>query len=144
MSHTFSQVPRAEIPRSAFNRSFGHKTTFDAGWLVPIFVDEALPGDTFSLKTSIFARLATPIVPIMDNLYAETFFFAVPNRLIWNNWNKFCGEQTDPGDSTDYTVPQLEYSSAVGVSSMGLGDYFGIPTQTTTGNFSVYGLPFHS
>ena len=80
--YTFSQVPMADIPRSSFNRSHGHKTTFDAGYLVPIFVDEALPGDTFNVHSSIFARLATPIAPVMDNLHMEMFYFAVPHRLV--------------------------------------------------------------
>ena len=105
MNHKFSDVPNVSIPRSTFDRSHGVKTTFDAGNLVPIFVDEALPGDTFKLDLTGFARLATPIYPIMDNMFMETFFFAVPHRLVWENWQKFCGEQTDPGDSTDYTVP---------------------------------------
>ena len=78
MSHQFSRVPRADIQRSTFNRSHDLKTTFDAGYLVPIFVDEALPGDTFTLNTTAFGRLATPINPIMDNIHIETFFFAVP------------------------------------------------------------------
>jgi Capsid protein (F protein) len=126
MSHQFSQVPQADIPRSQFNRSHGLKTTFDAGHLVPIFIDEALPGDTFNLNMSSFARLATPIVPFMDNLFMDTFFFAVPNRLVWNNWQKFNGEQTDPGDSTDYVVPVI--TPPVGGWTTGsLGDYFGLP-----------------
>lgn len=124
MSHNFSQVPRANIPRSQFDRSHGHKTTFDAGYLVPIYVDEALPGDTFNLRMSAFARLATPLFPIMDNIFLETFFFAVPNRLIWSNWKKFNGEQTDPGDSTDYTVPVHSFSSDVTEGS--IYDHLGI------------------
>ncbi len=88
MEHDFSKVPHADIPRSSFDRSHGHKTTFDIGRLIPIFCDEALPGDTFNLKTSGFCRLATPIFPIMDNMYAETFYFAVPIRLIWDNFTK--------------------------------------------------------
>ena len=96
MAHQFSRVPSANISRSSFNRSHGYKTTFDGGYLVPIFVDEALPADTFSLSVSAFARLATPIKPIMDNMFMDFFFFAVPNRLIWSNWQKFNGEQTDP------------------------------------------------
>ena len=105
MEHNFSNVPQANIPRSSFNRSHGLKTTFDAGYLVPIFVDEALPGDTFNCEMAGFGRLATPIHPIMDNMFLETFFFAVPIRLIWDNWEKFNGEQANPGDSTDYLVP---------------------------------------
>jgi hypothetical protein len=124
MKHEFSRVPKAEIQRSVFNRSHDLKTTFDAGYLVPIFVDEALPGDTFTLNTTAFGRLATPINPIMDNIHIETFFFAVPHRLVWDNWEKFCGEQTDPGDSTDYLIPTVTTSAANG----SLYDYLGIPT----------------
>ena len=105
MNHQYGLVPRADIPRSSFNRSHGYKTTFDSGYLIPFYCDEALPGDTFSLKASLFARLATPIVPIMDNMFMETFFFAVPLRLIWSNFKKFFGEQRNPSDSTDYLVP---------------------------------------
>ena len=123
MSHQFSQVPKAEIPRSSFNRSHGYKTTFDAGFLVPFFVDEALPGDTFNLRASIFGRLATPLKPIMDNMFMETFYFFVPNRLIWDNWQKFNGEQDNPGDSVDFTVPTVTNTFLTGT----LGDYFGIP-----------------
>lgn len=124
MKHEFSRVPKADIQRSTFNRSHDLKTTFDAGYLVPIFIDEALPGDTFTLNTQAFGRLATPINPIMDNIHIETFFFAVPHRLVWNNWEKFCGEQEDPGDSTDYLIPTVTTTAANG----SLFDYFGIPT----------------
>jgi len=127
MGHQFSQVPKAQIQRAKFNRSHGHKTTFDAGYLVPVFVDEALPGDTFQLSMSVFARLATPISPFMDNLILDSFFFAVPNRLIWNNWQKFNGEQVDPGDSTDYLIPTMT-SPEGGYIYGTLSDYFGIPT----------------
>lgn len=128
MVHNFSQVPKAEIQRSQFNRSHGYKTTFDAGYLVPFFVDEALPGDTFNLKASVFARMATPITPFMDNLFCDTFFFAVPIRLIWNNWQKLNGEQTDPGDSIDYLVPQMTSTAVTGYSIGSLHDYLGLPT----------------
>jgi len=124
MKHEFSRVPKADIQRSVFNRSHDLKTTFDAGYLVPIFVDEALPGDTFTLNTTAFGRLATPINPIMDNIHIETFFFAVPHRLVWNNWEKFCGEQENPGDSTDYLIPTVTSN----VSNSTLYDYMGIPT----------------
>lgn len=128
MEHNFSQVPQAEIPRSSFNRSHGLKTTFDAGYLIPIYVDEALPGDTFSLNMAGFGRLATPIFPIMDNLFLETFFFFVPNRLIWDNWKRFNGEQTTPGDSTDYTVPVCGVPAG-GYPENSLFDYMGLPTK---------------
>jgi len=128
MNHDFSRVPKADIPRSSFNRSHGYKTTMDAGYLVPIFADEALPGDTFNLQMSAFGRLATPINPIMDNMYLDTFFFAVPVRLLWDNWEKFHGEQTDPGDSTDYTVPVVTTPSG-GYDVGSLYDYLGVPTE---------------
>lgn len=129
MNHNFSQVPRANIPRSSFNRSHGLKTTFNAGYLIPIFVDEALPGDTFNLKMTTFARLATPITPIMDNVFLDSFFFAVPIRLIWDNWQKFNGEQVDPGDSTSYLVPVVAAAAVGGFAELSLFDYFGCPTK---------------
>jgi len=89
MTHNFAMTPKANIQRSQFNRSHGYKTTFDSGYLIPVFVDEVLPGDTFNLKMNAFARIATPIKPIMDNLYMDSFFFFVPNRLIWNHWQNF-------------------------------------------------------
>ena len=128
MKHRFSEVPRVQIPRASFDRSHGWKGTFDGGWLVPCFVDEALPGDTFTVRMSAFGRLATPIHPIMDNMRLETFFFAVPLRLVWDNWQKFNGEQANPGDSTDYVVPQIT-SPAGGYTEQSLSDYMGIPTK---------------
>lgn len=144
MSHDFSQVPRADIPRSSFNRSSGHKTTFDSGYLIPVFIDEALPGDTHNLKTSSFARLSTPLKPVMDNMYLDFFFFAVPIRLVWDNWQKFNGEQRDPGDSTSFVVPQMT-SPAGGPAVGSLSDYFGIPTagQITGANTITFNSLFH-
>lgn len=127
MNHSFSQIPSANIPRSSFNRSHGHKTTFDAGFLIPIYVDEALPGDTFNLRMSTFARLSTPVVPTMDNMFMDSFFFAVPIRLVWDNWQRFNGEQIDPGDSTDFLTPVMT-SPVGGYATGSLSDYFGIPT----------------
>jgi len=127
MKHTFSQVPKADIPRSSFDRSHGYKTTFDAGLLIPFLVDEALPGDTFNARVAALARLATPIVPLMDNMYLDTQFFSVPIRLVWDNWQKFNGEQKNPGDSTDYTIPQI-VSPGGGWTANSLEDYFGLPT----------------
>ncbi|WNK13328.1 MAG: major capsid protein [Microvirus sp.] len=125
--HRFAMTPRADIPRSSFRIQKTHKTTFDAGILVPIWVDEVLPGDTFNLRATIFTRLSTPLFPIMDNMYLDTFFFFVPNRLVWNNWQKFMGEQEDPGDTTDYLVPQCT-CPAGGYAIGSLGDYMGLPT----------------
>jgi len=121
-------IPRADIPRSSFRRQTAHKTTFDSGYLVPIYVDEVLPGDTFNLRMTAFARMATPIFPIMDNLHMETFFFFVPNRLVWDNWQKFMGEQKNPGDSTDYIIPQ-QVSPIGGYPPCSLQDYMGLPTS---------------
>ncbi|AXL15164.1 major capsid protein [Microviridae sp.] len=147
MNHDFSKVPKAEIQRSSFNRSHGYKTTMNFDELVPIFVDEALPGDTFNLDMSGFGRLATPINPIMDNMYLDTFFFAVPCRLLWDNWEKFHGEQTNPGDSTDYTVPVISTPSG-GYDVGSLADYFGLPTDVEIEDvnalhFRAYNLIFN-
>jgi len=133
--HQFAMIPKADIPRSKFKAQKTHKTTFDAGYLIPVYVDEVLPGDTFNLKMTAFARLATPLYPIMDNMHLDSFFFFVPNRLIWNNWQKFMGEQEDPGDSISYTVPQI-VSPANGFPTGGLYDYMGLPTvgQVGSGN----------
>ncbi len=125
--HQFSEVPKAEIPRSSFDRSSPFKCTFDGGFLIPFFCDEGLPGDTFTLNTAAIARLATPIFPTMDNMIIETQFFACPNRLIWDNWARFMGEQTNPSDSTDFTIPQI-VSPAGGYLNETLYDYLGIPT----------------
>lgn len=127
MKHAFSKAPSAEIPRSSFDRSHGYKTTFDAGYLVPVFVDEALPGDTFSLKMTSFGRLATPIFPFMDNMFQDSFFFAVPIRLLWENWEKFNGAQDNPADSTDYIVPQVVAPASGGWTTNTLSDYMGLP-----------------
>lgn len=119
----FASVPNANIARSTFNRSHGHKTTFDAGRLIPIYVDEVLPGDTFTMSTNGFIRLATPIKPIMDNMTVSTFWFFVPHRLVWDNWQKFNGEQDNPGDSTDFVIPICSHTPSSGQ----LFDYMGWP-----------------
>ena len=129
MVHQFSQVPRADIPRSSFDRTHSYKTTFDAGWLVPVYCDEVLPGDTFNLKMTSFGRLATPLHPFMDNMFLDTFFFFVPLRLLWTNFPKFFGEQTNPGDSTDYLVPTMTSTAVTGYTAGSLHDYFGLPTK---------------
>jgi len=132
MQHSFSNVPRADIPRSKFRRPFTVKTTFDAGYLVPIYVDEALPGDTFNLKMSALLRLATPIFPCMDNMKADFFFFAVPKRLVWENFEKFQGATDDPYDPDSpppvQVYPIIEAPSG-GWTELSLSDYFGLPTK---------------
>jgi hypothetical protein len=120
-------VPRAEIPRSSFVIETAHKTTFNAGDLIPIYVDEVLPGDTFNLRMTAFTRLATPLYPTMDNLHLDSFFFFVPNRLIWSNWQKFMGQQDNPNDSTSYVVPTVT-TPASGYAIGSIFDYMGLPT----------------
>ena len=125
--HQFTMIPKADIPRSKFDCQSTHKTTFDAGYLVPVYVDEVLPGDTFNLNMTAFVRLSTPLYPIMDNMHLESFFFFVPNRLIWDNWQKFMGQQTNPADSISYVIPQ-QVSPANGYAIGSLQDYMGLPT----------------
>uniref|UniRef100_A0AB39A3A2 Majoy capsid protein n=1 Tax=Chlamydiamicrovirus sp. TaxID=2832664 RepID=A0AB39A3A2_9VIRU len=139
----FSQVPEADIPRSQFDRSHGIKTTFDAGQLVPFYVDEAVPGDTFRLRATIFARLNTPIAPIMDNLYLDTFYFAVPYRLLWRNWEKMMGARDNPDDSIDYLTPVVKASDGwEGFGEGSLGDYFGLPIDVP--DIEVSAFPFRA
>lgn len=137
----FSQVPNVTIGRSKFNRSHVLKTTFDEGKLIPIFVDEVLPGDSFKLRVTTFTRMATPIFPVMDNLYLDTFFFFVPMRLIWDNFQKFMGEQENPGDSTDFLIPTYQANNTTAVAVGTLGDYFGLPTIANV-PFNI--LPFRA
>lgn len=138
--HVFSQVPSANIPRSSFDRSHGFKTTLrDGGILYPFFVDEVLPGDTFNVNLTGFCRLATPLKPVMDNAWFNTFFFFVPNRLVWDNWQRFNGEQNNPGDSTDYVIPQIISPATTGFALDTIFDYFGLPTSVP--GYSVSALP---
>ena len=145
-THHFSMTPRADIPRSSFNIQSTHKTTFDAGFLVPVYCTEVLPGDSMSLSMTAFCRLATPLFPIMDNLHLDSFFFFVPCRLVWSNWQKFMGEQLNPGDSISFTIPQV-VSAANGFVVGSVYDYFGLPTvgQVTAGStVSVNALPLRA
>jgi hypothetical protein len=137
MRHQFSQVPQADIQRSSFDRSHGYKTTFDSGYLIPIFLDEALPGDTFNCSMTSFARLATPLHPFMDNLYMDVFFFSIPLRIVWEHFVNLYGEQANPSDSTSYVVPVTGSTNA---NNGTLWDYFGLPTQVA--GLSINALPF--
>lgn len=139
MKHSFSHVPHADIQRSAFDRPSGYKTTLDTDYIYPVFVDEVLPGDTHTMDATYFARMNTPIYPLLDNLFMHTFWFFVPSRLVWTNFQKFMGEQTDPDDSTDYVVPQVVAPAVTGWTVGELWDYFGIPTDVP--NLSVNALP---
>lgn len=131
-SHQFAMVPRSDIPRSSFRMTRTHKTTFDGGYLVPVLCEEVLPGDTFNVKMTAFCRMATPIFPLMDNLWLESFFFFVPNRLTWSNFQKFMGEQLSPGDSISYVIPQI-VSPAGGYAVGSIYDMFGLPTVGQVG-----------
>lgn len=125
-NNRFSQIPNSPIQRSVFDRSHDYKTTMDAGLLIPFFVDEVLPGDTFKLRVNAFVRMNTLVAPFMDNVFMDTFFFFVPTRLVWDNWQRFCGEQKNPGDSTDFLIPQISGSPTFVVGS--IYDYMGLPT----------------
>lgn len=133
-----------DISRSKFNRNHSLKTSFNVGDVVPFYVDEVLPGDTFQLKTSLVARMQTLITPMMDNIYLDTYFFFVPNRLTWNHWKEFNGENTQSAwyPSVEYSVPQLTAPATSGWSIGTLADYFGIPTGVP--NLSVNALPFRA
>lgn len=145
-SHNFAMVPRSDIPRAAFRMQKSHKTTGDAGYLIPLAVEEVLPGDTFSVGLTAFARMATPLYPIMDNLHLDTFAFFVPNRLLWDNWPKFQGEQRNPADSISYLVPQ-QVSPVAGYAVNSLQDYMGLPvtgTPAITAGVSHNALPLRA
>jgi len=140
---SFSNVPRADIPRSSFNLSHGHKTTFDVDYLIPILLMDIIPGDTINCRASFFMRLATPLFPIMDNMYADTQFFFVPYRTIWDNFEKFHGAQDDPGDSIVFTTPILGTGMTFSVGD--LADYMGLPLNlNTTNSTDISSMPFRA
>jgi len=143
--HQFSQTPSVNIPRSTFNLSHGHKTAFDADDLVPICAPiDVIPGSTFNVQTSFFMRLATPLEPILDNLYFDTFSFFVPYRTIWENHEKFHGAQDDPGDSISFTIPLVTRgdNAQSGVGSM--WDMFGLPPLAVPDDVPVSCLPWRA
>lgn len=141
--HRFSDAPAMYMKRTKFDRSHVYKTTFNSGKLIPVFVDEVLPGDTTRMSVNYFARLATPIKPIMDNIYLDWFFFFVPNRLVWEHWQNFCFEQEDPDDSTDYVIPTVSATGNSDNAYIGsLWDYFGLPVNTSGNLSGISALPF--
>lgn len=148
MKHSFAAIPRANIPRSVFDRSHNYKTTFDEGLLVPVFCEEVLPGDSFKCDVNAFVRLTSPLrTPIMDDMYLDMQFFFVPYRLVWSNWQKMNGEQENPGDSTDFLVPQIDLAlggrDGTEVFPYGsLADYLGIPVGVR--KLKVSALPFRA
>lgn len=142
-SHFALNPTRIDISRSTFDRSSSLKTSFNVGEIIPFYVDEVLPGDTFKVKTSKVVRLQTMLTPMMDNVYLDTYFFFVPNRLTWNHWKQFNGENTESAwlPETTYEVPQI--TSPTGGWNVGtIADYFGIPTRVA--NLSVNALPFRA
>ena len=143
-SNHFSQIPNSPIQRSVFDRSHDYKTTLDSGYLVPFFVDEVLPGDTFKLRVNAFVRMNTLIAPFMDNVFMDTFFFFVPTRLVWDNWQRFCGEQKNPGDSTDFLIPSLSGTNTFVNGT--IFDYMGLPTGVLLDptNTPINALPFRA
>lgn len=153
----FAQAPQVDIQRSTFDRSSGHKTTFNAGKLVPIYVDEVLPGDTFEMKTSTIIRGSTPIFPVMDNANLDIYFFFVPNRLVWDHWKEFNGENTTSKweQTVEYSIPQMAPPLSTEKIEPGwergtLADYMGIPTKVGPGasqtnpEYTVNHLPFRA
>lgn len=140
----FSLAPHVDISRSRFDRSASLKTSFNAGDVVPFFLEEVLPGDTFSVDTSKVVRMQTLLTPMMDNVYLDTYYFFVPNRLVWNHWKEFCGENTESAwiPETEYSMPQITAPADTGWTVGTLADYFGIPTGVP--NLSVCALPFRA
>lgn len=147
MQHAFSRVPKVNAPRSVFNRSHGYKSAFDADYLVPFYVDEVLPGDTFNLKANLLLRLnSAALRPFMDNVWVDTFYFFVPNRLLWSNFKKFMGEQANPADSISYTVPQITGPNVAssGIAIGHLFDYMGLPVGPLSGGGASTGITFNN
>lgn len=140
--HSFAQVPDVKMARSQFDRSFTAKDTLFFDYLTPIFVDEILPGDTCNVTVNHFMRLNPQVVPIMDNLYVDFFFFFVPNRLVWTNWEKFNGAQDNPGDSTDFLIPTVTTPAVTGALVGSVADHFGIPTGVP--GLVLNALPFRA
>lgn len=124
----FSQLPAAEIQRSTFDRSCSYKTSFNVGDLIPFFVDEVLPGDTFNISTAKVVRSQTMLTPIMDNIFLDTYYFFVPNRLVWKHWREFCGENRDGAwaPTVEYTIPTISAPEG-GFASGTIADYMGLP-----------------
>lgn len=148
----FNQVPNLEITRSRFKRDQDIKLTFDAGQLIPFYVDEVLPGDTFSIDNVGLVRMSTPIFPVMDNCYLDYYYFFCPNRILWEHWKEFMGEITDEPwvQQTEYTVPQLKIKNGTAENKFPMEnsilDYMGIPTKIIgeTGELDVNALPIRA
>lgn len=143
-SHFALNPTRIDMSRSTFSRNSSLKTSFNVGDIVPFYVDEVLPGDTFDVSTSKVVRMPSLITPIMDNIYLDTYFFFVPNRLVWSHWKEFNGENTQSAwiPQTEYEVPQITSPATTGWTTGTLADYFGIPTGVA--GLTVNALPFRA
>lgn len=139
----FKNTPQINVRRSKFERSHNHKTSFNVGDIIPLYVDsDILPGDTVQMDMASLVRMATPIYPIMDNLFMDTYWFFVPHRLVWDNWRKFWGENDDPWiQQTEFEIPQITAPSG-GWTEGTIADYMGVPTKV--GGFSINALPFRA
>lgn len=148
-TNSFSDAPvNLDLQRSKFQRNFNHKTTFKEGDLVPVYFDEVLPGDTFSLDSSFLIRMSTPIFPVMDNSSIDLYFFFVPNRLVWTHWQEFCGENTSAPwtQKTEYQIPQMTFDEpdsafGYGATNYSVMNYLGIPSVLFSPGLSVSDLP---
>lgn len=125
----FRSNPPTTVPRSSFDLSNAHKTTIDSGFLYPVFVEDALPGDTFNIAPSFFCRMATPLRPFMDGLHLDWHFFSVPFRLVMDDFKRMMGERINPDDHNDYTIPTLMSPDTTGWEVGGTADYLGFPTE---------------
>lgn len=147
MSFAHSRVPSVSLPRSVFNRSHGYKTTFDADYLIPFYVDEVIPGDTINLKASLLIRLNSQMLrPVMDNCWIDCFYIWAPNRILWSNFKRFMGEQDNPADTISYTVPQITGPNvaAGGIPIGHLYDYMGLPVGALSGGGATTGITFNN
>lgn len=139
----FAQVPHANIQRARFKRDYSNITTINEGELVPIYVDEVLPGDTISLNQNSLIRMSTPLYPVMDNAYCDFYYFFVPCRLLWDHWENLMGQNDSTywAETTEYSVPQTKAPSG-GWAAGTIADYMGIPTQVA--GLSVNSMPFRA
>lgn len=143
-SHFAVNPTNIDMSRSRFDRPFSHKTTFNVGQIIPFYVDEVLPGDTFDVETSRVVRMQSLITPVMDNIYLDMYYFFVPNRIVWSHWKQFMGENTESAwiPKTEYEVPQITAPAESGFAVGTIADYLGVPTGVP--NLSVNALPFRA
>lgn len=132
VSHSFQSIPSPKLPRSKFNLSKRTTTAFDSAYLIPVYAEEILPGDTITLGMSNVCRMATPLFPVMDDIYLDVHFFFVPDRITWTNFDKFHGAEDDPGDSNAYLMPSLNVSANPAIAEDTIFDYMGLPLVAAT------------